>query len=108
MTSGKPVCLATAATECFVPGTLVLIDSFLRRHPRFDGEIVVIHDGLSEEARAVLAATSDAVRFAPVPPALRERAEVTAFRLWHEAYVEALTNARVRTAARGWAGWTLA
>ena len=36
------------------------------------------------------------------------RPEVTAFRLWYEAYVKALTNARVRTAARGWAGWTLA
>ena len=46
-----------------------------RHHLRFDGEIVVIHDGLSGEACAVLAATSDAVRFAPVPSALRERAE---------------------------------
>lgn len=67
--------LATVATERFVPGTLVLIGSFLRRHPGFAGEIVVIHDGLSEEARAVLAATSDAVRFAPVSPALRGRAD---------------------------------
>ena len=75
MTPGKQVCLATATTERFVPGTLVLIDSFLRRHPGFDGEVVVIHDGLPGEARAVLAAASDAVRFAPVPPALRERAE---------------------------------
>ena len=75
MTAGKPVRLATATTESFVPGTLVLIDSFLRRHPGFDGEIVVIHDGLPERARAVLAATSDAVRFTRVRPALRERAE---------------------------------
>ena len=45
MTQGRRVCLATAATERFVPGTLVLIDSFLRRHPRSDGEIVAIHDG---------------------------------------------------------------
>ena len=67
--------LATVATERFVPGALVLIGSFLRRHPGFAGEIVVIHDGLSEEARAVLAATSDAVRFAPVSPVLRGRAD---------------------------------
>ena len=40
--------------------------------------------------------------------AINSRPAVTAFRLWYEAYVEALTNARVRTAARGWAGWTLA
>ena len=198
MTPGKQVCLATATTERFVPGTLVLIDSFLRRHPGFDGEVVVIHDGLPGEARAVLAAASDAVRFAPVPPALRERVyadllaamspahwrdlemplgeqpllnryfagrqtlvsstynfliygaaairaregvdlrrakvvhfntvakpwrpdamlrwtwdrwnppAVAAFKLWHDAYVEALVNARVRTAVRGWAGWTVA
>ena len=75
VTAGRPVRLATATTERYVPGTLVLVDSFLRRHPGFDGEIVVIHDGLPGRARAVLAATSDAVRFVPVPPALRERAE---------------------------------
>ena len=75
MTPGKQVCLATATTERFVPGTLVLIDSFLRRHPGFDGEIVVIHDGLPGKARAVLAAAFDGVRFAPVSSALRERAD---------------------------------
>ena len=75
VTQGQPVRLATATTERYVPGTLVLIDSFLRRHPGFDGEVVVIHDDLPGQARAVLAATSDAVRFVPVPPALRERAE---------------------------------
>ena len=75
MTTGRQVCLATTTTERLVPGTLVLIDSFLRRHPRFDGEIVVICDDLPGEARAVLAAASDAVRFAPVSPVLRERAE---------------------------------
>ena len=51
--SGKArVCLATATTERFVPGTLVLIGSFLRHHPGFDGDVVVVHDdGLPERLR---------------------------------------------------------
>ena len=60
MRSREPpkVCLATATTERFVPGTLVLIGSFLRRHPGFAGDIVVVHDsGLPESLREVLAAT---------------------------------------------------
>ena len=73
MTAREPpkVCLATATTERFVPGTLVLIGSFLRRHPGFAGDIVVVHDrGLPESLREVLAATFDGVRFHPVLPEL--------------------------------------
>ena len=73
---GPKVCLATATTERFVPGTLVLIGSFLRRHPGFAGDIVVVHDsGLPESLREVLAATFDGVRFHPVLPELADRAE---------------------------------
>ena len=70
------ICLATAATERFVPGALVLIDSFLRRHPGFDGDVVVVHDdGLPERLREVLSGTFDGLRFMPVSPELVERAE---------------------------------
>ena len=40
------VCLATATTPSYLPGTLVTVDSFLRQHPGFDGDVAVIHDEL--------------------------------------------------------------
>ena len=70
-TSG--VCLATATTESFVPGTLVLLGSFLAHHPRFDGDLVIIHDALPQAARDVLQAVSDRVRFETVSTRLRDR-----------------------------------
>ena len=65
MTSGgrAGVCLATATSEGFLPGTLVMVASFLKEHPGFDGDVAVIHDGLSDEAKACLAALHDRVRF---------------------------------------------
>ena len=82
MTSRRPpvaprrsedVCLVTATTEGFVPGALTAVGSFLERHPRFDGDVVVIHDGLSHEARGYLEALSDRLRLEPVAPALQNR-----------------------------------
>ena len=69
----SPVCLATVTTEAFLPGTLATIGSFLRRHPRFGGDIVVVHDALPEGALAAVAALSERVRFEPVGPELRDR-----------------------------------
>ena len=70
-TSG--VCLATATTESFVPGALVMLGSFLAHHPRFDGDLVIIHDALPRAARDALHAVSDRVRFEPVSPELHDR-----------------------------------
>ena len=67
------VCFVTATTERFVPGTLVTLGSFLKRHPRFAGDLVVIHDGLPEAPRRHLAAACRGVRFETVSPALRVR-----------------------------------
>ena len=78
MTAGEQskICLATATTERFMPGTLVLIDSFLRCHPGFAGDVVVIHDGgLPESLREVLADVFAGVRLHPVSPELVDRAE---------------------------------
>ena len=36
------VCLVTATTESFVPGTMVTVGSFLKHHPDYDGDVVVI------------------------------------------------------------------
>ena len=67
------VCLATAVTDSFVPGAVVMLGSFRDHHPGFAGDVVVLHDGLSEASRTVLAAVGGRVRFEPVRPALLDR-----------------------------------
>ena len=67
------VCLATVVTDSFVPGAVVMLGSFRDHHPGFDGDVVVLHDGLSEASRTVLAAVGGRVRFEPVRPALTDR-----------------------------------
>ena len=77
------ICLVTVATEPFVPGALVTIGTFLKHHPRLDADVVVIHDGLSDAKRDMLAAAFDGIRFAPVAPELRDRAARLAAALSH-------------------------
>ena len=67
------VCVATVTTESYLPGTLVALGSFLKRHPNFDGDIVVIQDELPEASRQCLRALCGEVLFAPVGEELRER-----------------------------------
>ncbi len=67
------VCFATATTESFVPGALTAVGSFLQQHPCFEGDVVVVHDGLPRESQAYLEALSDRVRLEPVSAALLER-----------------------------------
>ena len=67
------ICLLTVATDDFVPGAFVMVRTFLKRHPRFDGDVVIVHDGLSDASREVLAASFHRLRFEPVSPELRER-----------------------------------
>lgn len=69
----RDVCLAVAATESFLPGAMVTISSFLARHPRFGGGIVLFHDGIAGELQAALGRAFVPLRFEPVRPALRER-----------------------------------
>ncbi len=69
---GTGVCLATATTEAFVPGTFVLVASFLEHHPRFGGDVVVFNDGLSPGAQTALKSLGQ-VRLEPVSPVLRRR-----------------------------------
>ena len=66
-------CLLTVTTDGFVPGTFVMVRTFLKHHPHFDGDVVVVHDGLSDVSREVLAASFHRLRFEPVSPELRER-----------------------------------
>ena len=66
-------CLLTVATDDFIPGTFVMVRTFLKHHPRFDGDVVIVHDGLSDASREVLAASFHRLRFEPVSPELRDR-----------------------------------
>ena len=66
-------CLVTAATENFVPGALVALGSFLQHHPRFEGDLVLVHDGLSKPAAAHLLDVCPQLRFERVAPELRRR-----------------------------------
>jgi lipopolysaccharide biosynthesis glycosyltransferase len=43
--------IATVTSRHFVPGTLVLIHSFLKHNPWFDGDIVIICDSLEADQR---------------------------------------------------------
>ena len=67
------MCLATVTSEGFLPGTLVMVASFLKEHPGFDGDVAVIHDGLSDEAKTCLAALHDRVRFETPSAELTDR-----------------------------------
>ena len=71
------VCLFTVATEPFVPGTLVMIGTFLKHHPGFDGDVVVVQDGLSAASREMLQAAFGRLRFEAVSPEMKDRAEAT-------------------------------
>ena len=68
-----PVCFATAATESFVPGAVVTIGSFRRHHPDFDGDVVVIHDGLAQEQQESMQAACGDIRFEEASAELRQR-----------------------------------
>ena len=71
--SGTERCIATATTEGYLPGTVVTIASFLAQHPGFDGDVVVIHNDLSEAGRQSLLALGGNVRLLPVSAALQRQ-----------------------------------
>ena len=65
-------CIATVTTDGYLPGTVVTLASFLAQHPGFDGDVVVIHDGLSQRGTEVLFALAEDVRLLPVSPGLKQ------------------------------------
>lgn len=66
------VCLATVTSESFMPGTMVLLHSFLRHNRWFKGDIVIIHYALAERYKSALQ-TFPNVRFLEAGDALREK-----------------------------------
>lgn len=71
--SGAERCIATATTERYLPGTVVTIASFLAHHRGFEGEVVVIHNDLSEAGQQSLLALAGNVRLLPVSATLQQR-----------------------------------
>ena len=71
--SERRVCLATVTTDSFVPGTLVMLHSFLAQNRWFNGDIVVIHRQLTVEHRQYLARIHENVRFLEVSAQLQAR-----------------------------------
>ena len=67
------VCVFTTTSERFVPGTLVTLGTFLRHHPEFAGDLVVVQDRLPAASRDVLRAAFARVRFQDVSPELGDR-----------------------------------
>jgi lipopolysaccharide biosynthesis glycosyltransferase len=78
------LCVATVTDEQYLTGTLVLLSSFLAHNPWFDGDIVVIHAGLSRAARDRLAAFPS-MRFHTVSDALRDRLSALCMQVPHLA-----------------------
>ncbi len=56
-----------------MPGTLVALGSFLKHHPGFGGDLVVVHDALPEAHRRHLSQACPRVRFEPISPELHDR-----------------------------------
>ena len=67
------VCLATVSSQRFLPGTLVMIHSFLKWNPAFDGEIVILHEDLPEAARGALSGIGCRISFRKTSPELAAR-----------------------------------
>ena len=67
------ICLATVITKDFLPGGLVLFQSFLESNPWFAGDLVVIHDGLERLDLAKFEAFAADVEFLPVAQTTQEK-----------------------------------
>lgn len=50
----KPLAVATVTTSSFIPGTLVLLHSFLNSNPWFKGDILIFHDQLPDTFKELL------------------------------------------------------
>jgi|GEM_PF-361876 len=66
--------LATVVDDAFLPGALVMLDTFIRHHPTFEGPIMVIHDeSLGIKSIRALGKTFDRVEFHRVRKEARQR-----------------------------------
>ncbi|NNE99294.1 MAG: hypothetical protein HKN25_09780 [Pyrinomonadaceae bacterium] len=73
ISGGSRLCLATVTTDSFVPGTLVMIYSFLKHNKGFTGDIVIICDELSVQSREFLSDLYEKISFLEVSEQLKDR-----------------------------------
>ena len=59
----KRLCLATVTTDNYLVGTLVTLHSFFATNPWFDGDVVLITEGLNASSRAHIEAIVPQVRY---------------------------------------------
>ncbi len=71
MRSAAGLALATITTEAYVPATLVMLHSFMKRNPWFHGDVVIIHDDLDPASRQYFETILERVKFFPVSQELK-------------------------------------
>lgn len=54
MNPSSRYCIATITDEAFLPGTKVMLGTFLHHNPWFKGDIVILHDGYTDRVRSEL------------------------------------------------------
>ena len=69
------ICLSTVTTDSFVPGTLVTLYTFLKYNKWFKGEIVIFHDGLTDENKNYLSNIHPRVSFLGISEKIKAKAE---------------------------------
>jgi lipopolysaccharide biosynthesis glycosyltransferase len=52
--TGERLALATVLSDNFLPGALTMIKSFMNENAWFEGDIIVIHDGLTDQTATAL------------------------------------------------------
>lgn len=77
----KRYCLTTVSSPEFLPGTIVLLHSFLKTNLWFDGEIIIIHRSLSDREQAKLHAVYKNCRFQFVSDKLVKKIEQLGIRI---------------------------
>ncbi|MCW3836916.1 glycosyltransferase [Sphingomonas canadensis] len=65
-------CLATVTSDAFAIGTIVMVHSFRRHNPWFDGDVIAFYDALGSQMAALLSRI-DGLRLVPVSPAFHDR-----------------------------------
>ena len=68
----KKYALVTVICEKFFPGTVVMLHSFLKHNPWFEGEIVILHDSLPENYQRFFT-VFPGVRFVQISEVLKNR-----------------------------------
>lgn len=63
MTAALPSRLVTVTSSDYLPGTRVMLDSFLTHNRWFDGRIIVVHDGMTHAEQEELSADFKSVAF---------------------------------------------